>query len=434
MQGSMQRAISESSDDDNLIKDPSTVAPTSAALGARTEETVLVEALAVPAAAAPPPDDNSDEEELLLAAPPPLPLAAPPLAAAPGGPCSPALAEGCVLLFAVAAIWVGAGELAQYIFGDLGFREPNFLTYINVSEFVLLLPLAALRERLAPSCAWAGACGGRLSRLSSPPSDWRAAARAGALVCPLWFFAQGSYNAALLFTSVGSSTALSATSSLFTLALAFCACWPSGGGRGGPAALPSRLTAAGVACTVAGALFVGWGDEGGGGSSVGGAAWAGDALSVFSAFAYATYSVAVKALVPIGAPSAGSGGDGGGRVSMLVFFGFLGLWTSLGALPVVVGLHASGVEDLGKLLSLPHAARILLLLAVKGLVDNVLSDLLWARAIQLTSPTFASTGLALTIPLSLLADAALRGMVPGTAVAAGAGLIFAGFVASGLGE
>ena len=421
------------------MKDPSTVAPTSAALGARTEETVLVlEASGDPTlpAAAAPPDDSSDEEELLLAAPPPAPLAAPPLATAPGGPCSPALAEGCVLLFAVAAIWVGAGELAQYIFGDLGFREPNFLTYINVSEFVLLLPLAALRERLAPSCAWAGACGGRLSRLSSPPSDWRAAARAGALVCPLWFLAQGSYNAALLFTSVGASTALSATSSLFTLALAFCAWarWPSGGGRGGPAALPSRLTAAGVACTVAGALFVGWGDEGGGGSSVGGAAWAGDALSVFSAFAYATYSVAVKALVPIGAPSAGSGGGGGGRVSMLVFFGFLGLWTALGALPVVVGLHASGVEDLGKLLSLPHATRLLLLLAVKGLVDNVLSDLLWARAIQLTSPTFASTGLALTIPLSLLADAALRGMVPGTAEAAGAGLIFAGFVVSGLGE
>jgi solute carrier family 35 protein F5 len=119
---------------------------------------------------------------------------------------------------------------------------------------------------------------------------------------------------------------------------------------------------------------------------------------------------------------------------MVVFFGFLGVWTSLGTLPLVVGLHATGVEDLSKLLSLPHAPRLLLLLAVKGLVDNVLSDLLWARAIQLTSPTFASTGLALTIPLSLLADAALRGVVPGPAEAAGAGLIFLGFVGSGLGE
>jgi solute carrier family 35 protein F5 len=371
---------------------------------------------------------------MLLAA---APGSAPPVAAttAPVRFFSPALAEGCVLLFLVAGIWVGAGELAQYIFQDLGLREPNFLTYINVSEFMLLLPLAAVRERLGEGGAWAGACGGRLSRFASGPSEWRAAARAGALVCPLWFLAQGSYNAALVFTSVGASTALSATSSLFTLALAVGA-WArqrGAGGSGGAAAsaaaapllLPSRLTTAGVACTVMGALLVGWGDEGGGGSSVSGAAPVGDALSVFSAAMYACYSVAVKSLVPIG---------GGGGVSMVVFFGFLGLWTSLCTWPLVAGLHFGGVEDLGKLLHLPHAPRLLLLIAFKGLVDNVLSDLLWARAIQLTSPTFASTGLALTIPLSLLADAALRGVVPGAAEAAGAALIFAGFVASGLGE
>ena len=77
--------------------------------------------------------EDSDEEAMLLAA---APGSAPPVAAttAPVRFFSPALAEGCVLLFLVAGIWVGAGELAQYIFQDLGLREPNFLTYINVSS------------------------------------------------------------------------------------------------------------------------------------------------------------------------------------------------------------------------------------------------------------------------------------------------------------
>ena len=346
----------------------------------------------------------------------------------------------------VASIWVAAGELAQFIFSDMGLREPTFLTYLNVSEFVLLLPLAALRERLGPNGAWEGACGGRLSRLGAPPSNWRAAARAGALVCPLWFLAQGSYNAALVFTSVGASTALSATSSLFTFFLALCACAAASGG----APLPSRLTGCGVLCTVAGALLVGAGDGGGGGSSVGGAAWVGDALSVFSAAMYAGYSVAVKRLVPRGGAGAGGGGASSSSgssssaaarsappplpVSMLVFFGFLGLSTSLGLMPLVAGLHVAGVEDLGALLSQPHLLPLLSLILLKGLLDNVLSDLLWARAIQLTSPTFASTGLALTIPLSLLADGLVRGASPSGATAGGAALIFAGFVASGLGE
>jgi len=92
----------------------------------------------------------------------------------------------------VAVIWVAAGELAQYVFLSLHINEPVFLTYINVSEFMVLLPVAYLREGV-----WR----------VSPPSDWRRAAKYAAMVCPLWFFAQGSYNMSIVFTTVSSSTA-----------------------------------------------------------------------------------------------------------------------------------------------------------------------------------------------------------------------------------
>ena len=40
------------------------------------------------------------------------------------------------------------------------------------------------------------------------------------------------------------------------------------------------------------------------------------------------------------------------------------------------------------------------LIVLKGLVDNVLSDYLWAWAVLLTSPSVATVGLSLTIPMA----------------------------------
>ena len=47
---------------------------------------------------------------------------------------------------------------------------------------------------------------------------------------------------------------------------------------------------------------------------------------------------------------------------------------------------------------------IFLFLILKGLLDNVISDYLWARAVILTSATVASVGLGLTIPMAFVAD------------------------------
>ena len=53
----------------------------------------------------------------------------------------------------------------------------------------------------------------------------------------------------------------------------------------------------------------------------------------------------------------------------------------------------------------------------KGLMDNVLADWLWARAVLLTSPTAATVGLSLTVPLAFAADAT-QGAAPGQRAAA----------------
>ena len=49
-------------------------------------------------------------------------------------------------------------------------------------------------------------------------------------------------------------------------------------------------------------------------------------------------------------------------------------------------------------------APVLGLIVLKGLLDNVLSDYLWARAVLLTSPAVATVGLSLTIPMAIASE------------------------------
>ena len=50
------------------------------------------------------------------------------------------------------------------------------------------------------------------------------------------------------------------------------------------------------------------------------------------------------------------------------------------------------------------SGKIFGFLVLSGLSDNVLSDYLWARSVVLTSPTVATIGMSVTIPLAMLSD------------------------------
>jgi solute carrier family 35, member F5 len=371
------------------------------------------------------------DEGVVALAPSAAPLApsasSPRPALTPEQQSSRRLAEGVACLVAVSVIWVGASALTQYLFDGVdGVRSPLpfFLTYLNNSEFVLLLPLQWARERYLPHGVQIR--GARY--FASPASDWRAAARAGLLVCPLWFLAQGSYNASLAGTSVSSSTILSTTSCVFTLVLSALFLGEK----------PTWVKGLGVALAVAGAALTGLSDETGGGPSDGGeggggsspaasntGTWWGDALALFSALMYAAYTTAIKRLLPDGEDGPDVVEGGRRPVPMTLFFGFLGLVNTVGLSPVVLALHATGAENLALVTS-----RFLVLAVFKGLLDNVLADLLWARAIALTSPTLATVALSLTIPLALLSDLVTKGIRPSALLGAGSFLVCLGFVAT----
>ena len=63
---------------------------------------------------------------------------------------------------------------------------------------------------------------------------------------------------------------------------------------------------------------------------------------------------------------------------------------------------------------------------ISGLLDNVLSDYLWAKAVLLTTTTVATAGLTIQIPLAALVDT-LIGNAPNAIDYIGAAAVMVGF-------
>lgn len=211
--------------------------------------------------------------------------------------------------------------------------------------------------------------------------------RAAIVIAPLWFVAQLCFNYSLLLTSVTSNSILSTSSSVFTFALSVWLVnerfsW-------------TRLGAIFVyvmgSClvTVADNKNAFFGDSSYPSSSHSGkpanSTW-GNVLCVLAAAMYAGYTAGIKYMLPDDS-----------KVSMLLFLGALGLANLLGVGAVIVAGRMVGVfpELFSNVTWTVFAFAVL-----KGLVDNVLSDYLWARAVLLTSPTNASVGLSMQIPMA----------------------------------
>ena len=161
----------------------------------------------------------------------------------------------------------------------------------------------------------------------------------------------------------------------------------------------------------------------------------GDLAGLLSAVGYGAYTVLLRHLCP----------KDEDRFSMQLLFGYIGLWNMVLLFPAAIWVvvdnndHGSSYNEGGNTISdenyssewmLPtndypnndntaagdsynsndsttHSTltwSIFLFLLLKGLLDNVLSDYLWARAVILTSATVASVGVGLTIPMAFAAD------------------------------
>ncbi|TYZ63940.1 hypothetical protein PybrP1_002907 [[Pythium] brassicae (nom. inval.)] len=320
---------------------------------------------------------------------------------------------GCVFLFIVAIIWTFSSVLIQYIFDDLAFEAPFFLTAFGMSLFSVNLPIYYVTKVLWPRLQGADASSSSSSDLPYQLKDGagtpvaasshskpllKQTAIAGAIVAPLWFSANFTYNESLSLTSVTSSTILSATSTVFTLLF-------------GVWVLKERFSWAkllGVVLCMAGNISTLANDSSSGQADY---LW-GDLVALLGAVLYGVYTTAIRQLIP----------DRSG-ISVSLFFGFLGLFSFCGLALFVVVFHATGVESLRNL-----TPKIVGLLFVQGLLNNVLADYLWAVAILYTSTTTATVGLSLTVPMAILSDWWVHDMAPTYVTVLSSVLVLAGFV------
>jgi solute carrier family 35 protein F5 len=244
-------------------------------------------------------------------------------------------------------------------------------------------------------------------------------------VAPMWFLSNYFYAMSLEWTSIASSTVLASMGSIFAFAFATCSSFGDERVTKGKLFGVLLCFCGGVATTYTDvdstdrnnnmrylrhlfghAFHVSDLD-----SST--RSLLGDLAGLTSAIGYGAYTVLLRHLCP----------KDENRMSMQLLFGYIGLLNMSVLLPVAVWVIVSSSNNDGNNQSMSSSSTvdpsdwdyptttshtltmpIFLFLLLKGLLDNVLSDYLWARAVVLTTATVASVGVGLTIPMAFVAD------------------------------
>ncbi|KAG5586769.1 hypothetical protein H5410_047203 [Solanum commersonii] len=342
---------------------------------------------------------------------------------------------GLVYIITVASIWIAASFVVQSVV-DAGV-SPFLVTYICNSLFVVYIPLIEivrfLQDKYGTLLFWRNKKESEENILLDDDAEtsklvvadgreqiidqnvdmgldakgrWTRSrvAKVSLFICPFWFLAQLTFNLSLKYTTVTSNTILSSSSSLFTflVSLVFL----------GEVFTWVKLFS--VLLCMGGTIIVSLGDSKSGSSKVASNPILGDILSLVSAAMYAVYITLIRKKLP---------DDDGkrGHASMAQFLGYLGLFNMLIFLPIPLVLNFANLEPFNTL-----TWKQLGLIVGKGMFDNVLSDLLWAKAILLTSTTVATAGLTIQVPLAAIVDS-LTGNAPPVMDYIGAAAVMVGF-------
>ncbi|ESO82179.1 hypothetical protein LOTGIDRAFT_179913 [Lottia gigantea] len=341
---------------------------------------------------------------------------------------------GIIVLLIVDVIWVASSELTEYIFED--FKRPFFTTYIKTAMmsmylfgFIIWKPwrqqcthvpsepiyvpvkydknsgtdsddssgrrsisFNSLSEvRQLPDTHAEDAVLSRLSYSASLKAEEdrlkalsklsvKQVAKLGFLFSVLWFFANFSYQQALLDTEAAIVNVLSSTSGLFTLVCS--AVYPS-------SSLDrfslSKLVA--VFISIGGVVIVSISDKSFEDNIPVGALWA-----LLSSILYALYLVSLRRKV-----------DHEDKLDIPMFFGFVGIICSVIIWPGFLILHYSKTE----IFIWPTRSQWLYI-TVNGLIGTVFSEFLWLWGCFLTSSLIGTLALGLTIPLTMIADAIMK--------------------------
>ncbi|KAL8055382.1 hypothetical protein ABFX02_04G052500 [Erythranthe guttata] len=354
---------------------------------------------------------------------------------------------GLIYIFAVATIWIAASFIVQSV--EDGGVSPFLVTYICNSLFVVCIPLVEigryLEDKNISIFFWRNRADPALQDLRDfekiillddddneanilkpnvvvlqentvlaydgvgtgldEKGRWtrRRVAKVSLLICPVWFLAQLTFNLSLKYTTVTSNTILSSASSLFTFLVALVF-------------LGEKFTwlkLISVLLCMGGTIIVSMGDSAS--SEVASSAVTGDILALCSSAFYAVYITLIRQKLP------DEDDEVQGRASMAQFLGFLGLFNLMIFFPVALVLHFSRLEPFTSL-----TGEQFRLIIGKGLLDNVLSDYLWAKAVLLTTTTVATAGLSIQVPLAAILDS-LKGNIPSLSDFIGGAAIMVGF-------
>lgn len=341
---------------------------------------------------------------------------------------SKSYALGLLFIFMCAFIWAGASVLVQYIYEDLDFESPFLVTYICNSLFLVYLPLWQIWVSLGwiknPPKMFIKSESPDYSLASSLSDDSDSSDNANEdiypvsndatyshydvmkiamIISPIWFVANCLYNYSLLMTSVSSSTIISNLSGGFTLAFSYLS--------GIEEITLGKVL--GLTFCFAGAVLVGLQDaeDGTSDAGMGQRTITGDIVAVLAAVGYGVYTTIIRRQIPT---------DDG--ISMQLLLGYIGLFNALMLSPVLIVMIAMKIKDVYSV-----TPSIVGFISLNGLCDNVLSDYLWARAVILTSPTIATIGMSITIPLAMISDLVLGKGVPSIFSIFGAFLVVIGF-------
>jgi solute carrier family 35 protein F5 len=387
-------------------------------------------------------------------------------------------AVGVALLILVVVLWTGSNFLTNFQL-TRGYDKPFAVTYLNTSSFTLyLIPFLTVLRRRKRRSRYAGRSGddvwskmgfrlpsgslfsreaymplpissdertgravnihshlqGSQNRPSSidgrrpavtalqrpsvdvnevsKPLTMRETAVLALQFMIVWFLANYSLNLALKLTSVASATTLSSASGLFTLAIGTLV--------GVEIFTFAKLGA--VAMSFFGVLLVTQAD------TISHTRinvrlltrqpFLGDLLALASALFYALYVVLLKRKIVREE-----------RVSMPLFFGFVGLFNVVVMLPVGVILHLTGLEPF----ELPYGRLMWTGVAV-NMAITVVSDFAYLLAMLKSSPLVATVGLSLTIPLAILIDFLLGSHSGGVQAYLGSIVVLSSFALIGLAD
>lgn len=231
---------------------------------------------------------------------------------------------------------------------------------------------------------------------TTEPYGFERHAEAALMVAPIWVLSQVCFDYSLLMTTVTANSMLSSSSAVFTFMVSvWC---------GLDSFTWMKLSAVGA--YVMGSLLVTFADD----TTTSQAAVLtpfdvathepdpaflqmnlnspafGNFLALLAAALYAVYTATMKLYLREDE-----------RTDMTLFFALMGVFNFIGYGSVLVlGRALGGFQNL----FYAFDRRAFWLACAKAFFDNVLSDYLWARAVLLTSPTIASIGLSLQIPLA----------------------------------